>query len=188
MATSSYTSLTPFSGNVSPSLNSATSMVNSDPWAYSSSYDLNHLNLLNTPNPPYSQYNSTTSSSNPYANYNLLAQGDSSTALLNASLYSSGVRGSPSEYSINLGNEELQLNREYHQAAAHLGLNEGAGKPMNYMGHLSPDRYVDETAIIHDKDLSRTTSIGGFNIGNALEDEQATKDDCSRVKVEYNMY
>lgn len=167
-------------------------MVNSDPWAYGSSYDLNHLNLLNaSANPPYTQYNSTSSSgnvpANPYTNYNILSQNDGGGSLLNAGLYSGNVRGSPSEYSINLNSDELQLNpREYHQP--HLNLNDG--KPMvNYMAHLSPDRYVDDGAIIHDKDLNRTTSIGGFNIGSALiEDEQAVKDDCSRVKVEYNMY
>lgn len=159
-------------------------MVNSDPWTYSSSYDLNHLNLLNASNSPYSSYNSSANvTNNPY-NYNILSQNDGSSSLLNAGLYSGNVRGSPSEY-INLNNEEMQLNREYHQT--HLNLNDS--KPMvNYMTHLSPDRYADDGPIIHDKDLNRT-NIGGFNIGSSLmEDEQSAKDDCSRVKVEYNMY
>ncbi len=159
-------------------------MVNSDPWTYNSSYDLNHLNLLNASNSAYPSYNATTNvANNPY-NYNILSQNDANTSLLNAGLYSSNVRGSPSEY-INLNNEEIQLNREYHQT--HLNLNDT--KPMvNYMTHMSPDQYPDESPLMHDKDLNRT-NIGGFNIGGGLmEEEQSVKDDCSRVKVEYNMY
>lgn len=185
LATSSYTSLTPFSGNVSPSINSGSSMVNSDPWAYNSSYDSNHLNLLNASNSPYSLYNSSTNVGNNHYNYNILPQNDGGPSLVNAGLYTGNVRGSPSEY-INLNNEELQLlNREYHQS--HLNLNDA--KPMvNYMTHLSPERYADDGPIMHDKDLNRT-SIGGFNIGGGLmEDEQSVKDDSTRVKVEYNMY
>jgi hypothetical protein len=97
---------------------------------------------------------------------------------LNAGLYTSNIRASPSEY-INLNNEDLQLlNREYHQP--HLNLND-TKSTVNYMTNLSPERYGAE-------DGSRT-SIGGFNIGGGLiEDDQSVKDDNSRVKVEYNMY
>lgn len=158
-------------------------MVNSDPWTYSSSYDLNHLNLLNASNSPYTSYNSSPNvANNPY-NYNILSQNDGGSSLVNAGLYTGNVRGSPSEY-INLNSEEL-LSREYHQS--HMNLNDA--KPMvNYMTHLSPERYTDEGPIMHDKDLNRT-NIGGFNIGGGLmEDDQSVKEDCSRVKVEYNMY
>ncbi|XP_065218928.1 pituitary homeobox 3 isoform X2 [Planococcus citri] len=183
LATSNYTSLAPFSGNVSPSLNSGSPMVNSDPWTYSSSYDLNHLNLLNASNSPYTSYNSSPNvGNNPY-NYNILSQNDGGSSLVNAGLYTGNIRGSPSEY-INLNSEEL-LNREYHQS--HINLNDT--KPMvNYMAHLSPERYTDEGPIMHDKDLNRT-NIGGFNIGGGLmEEDQSVKEDCSRMKVEYNMY
>lgn len=206
LATSSYTSLTPFSGSVSPSINSGgggSSIGNAppqpqppppptDPWsAYSnSSYESNHLNLLNASNSAYSLYNtSTTNVANTHYNYNILTQNDGTSSLVNAGLYTGNVRGSPSEY-INLNNEELQLlNREYHQS--HLNLTNETKPMVNYMGHLSPERYTDEGGpIMQDKDLNRT-SIGGFNIGAALmEDEQTLKDDNNTrgVKVEYNMY